>query len=328
MPNIALFGAGRIGNVHAATIANHPDCNLAAVVDVYAPAAEKLAETYGSKVSTSEAVFSDSSIDGIIIGSATNTHADLIEAGARAGKAIFCEKPIDLEVNRVNECLKVVDEHNAKLMVGFNRRFDKNFSQLKQRLDAGEVGKAELITIISRDPEPPPVSYIEVSGGLFRDMMIHDLDIACWLMKEDPIAISASGSCLVDDAIGKAGDVDTAIVTLEFAKGELAVITNSRRASYGYDQRVEVHGSQGMIQLKNILESSVVSSTDTGTTEEKPVFFFLERYAEAYASELRSFVAMMQNQQTDVPTGIDGKRALVLADAAVASLKSGKKELL
>ncbi len=328
MPNIALFGAGRIGNVHAATIANHPDCTLAAVVDVYAPAAEKLAETYGSKVVTSEEVFADSSIDGIIIGSATNTHADLIEAGSRAGKAIFCEKPIDLDVKRVDECLNVVNEHNAKLMVGFNRRFDKNFSLLKNRLVAGEIGKAELITIISRDPEPPPVSYIEVSGGLFRDMMIHDLDIACWLMNEDPVAISASGSCLVDKAIGKAGDVDTAIVTLEFAKGELAVITNSRRASYGYDQRVEVHGSEGMLELKNVLESTVTSSTTTGTTQEKPVFFFLERYAEAYASELRSFVAMMQNKEADVPTGIDGKRALVLADAAVASLKSGKKEYL
>ncbi len=328
MPNIALFGAGRIGNVHAATIANHPDCTLSAVVDVYAPAAEKLAETYGSKVTTSEEVFADSSIDGIIIGSATNTHADLIEAGARAGKAIFCEKPIDLDVKRVDECLSVVDEHNAKLMVGFNRRFDKNFSLLKDRLVAGEIGKAELITIISRDPEPPPVSYIEVSGGLFRDMMIHDLDIACWLMNEDPVAISASGSCLVDDAIGQAGDVDTAIVTLEFAKGELAVITNSRRASYGYDQRVEVHGEKGMLELKNVLESTVTSSTAAGTNQEKPVFFFLERYAEAYASELRSFVAMMQNKDIDIPTGIDGKRALVLADAAVASLKSGKKEQL
>lgn len=328
MTNIALFGAGRIGKVHAATVAQNPDCNLSAVVDVYAPAAEELADKYGAKVMSSEDVFADANIDAIIIGSATNTHADLIESGAKSGKFIFCEKPVDLDVKRVNDCLAVVAEHNAKLMVGFNRRFDTHFAELKKRLTAGDIGKAEIVTIISRDPEPPPVSYIEVSGGLYRDMMIHDFDMACWLMEQEPIAVSASGSCLVDKAIGEAGDVDTAVVTLDFPNGEIAVITNSRRATYGYDQRIEVHGSEGMLQANNVIESSVVSSKAAGVNSEKPMFFFLERYADAYASELNAFIDMIQGKDISIPTGDDGKRALVLADAAVASLKSGKKELL
>lgn len=328
MIQLALFGAGRIGKVHAATIAANPNVNLAAIVDVYTPAAEALAEQYGAKVMTEEDVFSDAGIPAILICSATNTHADLIERGAKSHKAIFCEKPIDLDLQRVRECLQTVEAEGAQLFVGFNRRFDKNFSSLKKLLDEGEIGTPELIQISSRDPEPPPIEYIKVSGGLYRDMMIHDFDIACWLMNDTPVAVSASGSSIIDKAIGEAGDVDTAIVTLEFASGALAVITNSRRASYGYDQRIEVHGSKGMLQAENVLESTVVKSTANGIRTEKPMYFFLERYQEAYAAELNHFIDVLTGEADALVSGKDGERALVLAEAAVRSLETGQKQKL
>lgn len=326
MINLVLFGAGRIGKVHAATIhANDAVC-LAGIVDVHEPSARALAEQYGAVVMSEDEVFANPDIPAILICSATNTHADLIEKAAKSGKAIFCEKPIDLNIERVRDCLTIVKEHNAQLFVGFNRRFDKNFRAVKAALNAGDIGKAELIQISSRDPAPPPVSYIKVSGGLFRDMMIHDLDIACWLMNETPVAVSASGSAIVDKAIGEAGDVDTAIVTLEFEKGELAVITNSRRASYGYDQRIEVHGEHGMLQAENILESSLVTSTATGVTSQKPQYFFLERYEDAYKAELNHFIDVITGKAESEIDGEDGARALLLADAAVRSLETGQKQ--
>ncbi|MCA9838230.1 MAG: inositol 2-dehydrogenase [Trueperaceae bacterium] len=328
MLNVALFGAGRIGKVHAASVAKNSDAQLLAVVDVHEPSARALAEQYGARVSSQEAVFSDASIDAILICSATNTHADLIEAGARSGKVIFCEKPIDLSLERVKSCLAVVKEHKAKLFVGFNRRFDKNFRALKNALTNGEIGKAELLQISSRDPGPPPLDYIKVSGGLFRDMMIHDLDMACWLMGETPVAVSASASSVVDKKIGEAGDVDTAIVTLEFASGALAVITNSRRASYGYDQRIEVHGEKGMLQAENVLESTLIKSTGDGVVSQKPMYFFLERYEGAYASELESFIQLANGKAEAEVSGEDGERALALADAALRALESGQKQRL
>ena len=325
---IALFGAGRIGKVHAVTIATNPQVDLVGVVDVYAPAAKALADKYKAKVLTEEEVLSDETVDAILICTATDTHADLIEKGARAGKAIFCEKPIDLNVERVEECLTVVKEHGAKLFVGFNRRFDRNFGALKETLDAGDVGQLELLTISSRDPAPPPIDYINVSGGLFKDMMIHDLDMACWLVGETPVRISAHGSTLVDDAIGEAGDIDTAVATLEFTNGALAVITNSRRASYGYDQRIEVHGSLGMLQAENVLENTLVKSNAEGVTAQKPMHFFLERYADAYKAELEAFVKSVNEGIEPEPNGYDGKRALVLAEAAQRALETGQTQVL
>lgn len=328
MLKIALFGAGRIGKVHAASLAKNPKVKLVAVVDVHEPSAKALAEQYGAKVFSQDEVFADASIKAILICSATNTHADLIEAGARRDKVIFCEKPIDLSLERVQACLKVVSDHKAKLFVGFNRRFDKNFRALKQALDAGEIGKAELLQISSRDPGPPPLEYIKVSGGLFRDMMIHDLDMACWLMNEKPVALSASASSLVDKHIGALGDVDTAIVTLEFESGALAVISNSRRASYGYDQRIEVHGEKGMLQAENVLESTLIKSNSDGIIHQKPLYFFLERYEGAYASELEAFIKLATGEADAEVSGADGERALRLADAALRSLETGQKQRL
>ena len=325
---IALFGAGRIGKVHAANIARHPQTRLAAVVDVYAPAAEALAAQYGARVASAEEIFTDPDIPAILIGSATDTHADLIEAGARAGKTIFCEKPIDLSVERVQRCLQVVDEHKAKLFVGFNRRFDKNFRALKSALEHGHIGMPELVQITSRDPGPPPAEYIKVSGGLFKDMMIHDLDMACWLVGDSPVAVSASGSSLVSSDIAAAGDIDTAVVTLRFAGGALAVITNSRRAAYGYDQRIEVHGSNGMLQAGNVLENTLVKSNSSGVTSEKPLHFFLERYADAYRAELEHFVKVVQGEAEPEVSGLEGERALLLAEAAQRSLETGRVQTL
>ncbi|MEZ4605397.1 MAG: inositol 2-dehydrogenase [Deinococcales bacterium] len=324
MYQLALFGAGRIGKVHASTVAKHPQCRLSAVVDVNAEAAQALATQYGARVARAEEVFADKTIDGILICSATNTHADLIEAGARAGKVIFCEKPIDLGLERIQTCLNVVAEHKAKLFVGFNRRFDRNFRQLKESLAAGEIGKPELLIITSRDPGPPPISYIQVSGGLYKDMMIHDLDMITWLMDEMPIAISAHGSCMVDPEIGQAGDVDTATVTLEFASGALGIITNSRRTSYGYDQRIEVHGDNGMLQAGNILENTVVKSNPDGVKGAKPVYFFLERYMDSYAKELEAFMSIFDGAEPEVD-GSAGERSLRLAEAALESLRTGVK---
>ena len=321
---LALFGAGRIGKIHAATIAANPDCKLEAIVDIYEPAAQELAKKYAAKVKTTQEVFNDPHIDGVLICSATNTHADLIEMAARANKAIFCEKPIDLNLDRVKSCLKIVKEHKASLSLGFNRRFDSNFIALKQALDAGKIGKAELITISSRDPEPPPLEYIKVSGGIFKDMMIHDFDIAVWLKAEMPIAVSARASCLVNPEIAKYNDYDTAVVSLEFADGSLAVITNSRRASYGYDQRLEVHGELGMLSMENILENTVSISNKDGSNKAKPLYFFLERYMQAYANELNSFVDCFKNNQQPEPSGKDGENALILAIAAQESVRTAK----
>lgn len=321
---LALFGAGRIGKIHAATVAANPDCDLVAVVDIYKPAAQEIAEKYSASIRTKEEVFNDPNIDGVLICSAASSHAELIEDSARANKVIFCEKPIDLDLNRVQACLKIVKENNASLSLGFNRRFDNNFIAIKEALDADKIGKTELITISSRDPEPPPLEYVKVSGGIFKDMMIHDFDMAVWLKGAMPIKLSAQASSLVNPQIAKYNDYDTAVVSMEFADGSLAVITNSRRASYGYDQRVEVHGEKGMLSMENILENTVSMSTKKGTTQAKPLYFFLERYMQAYANELNSFVDCFKNNKEPQASGNDGKNALILAIAALNSVKTGR----
>jgi len=321
---ICQFGAGRIGAVHAANVAQNPGCALRYVVDVNAAAAQSLATEHGAQVSDADAALADEDVDAVIIASSTNTHADLIEAAARAGKAIFCEKPIDLDIARVDAALKVVAEHKTILLVGFNRRYDPHFQALHSAIGDGRIGKVELVAITSRDPEPPPTDYIRISGGLFRDMMIHDLDMARWLLGEEPVEVFAAASCLVDRRISEAGDVDTAVVTLKTAGGALCQISNSRRAVYGYDQRIEVFGSGGMLRAENPTPTTVEYLNANGATSDKPLNFFLERYAEAYRRELSHFVDCVVD---DVPplTGAEaGRRALVLADAANESLASGR----
>ncbi|MGB1910326.1 MAG: inositol 2-dehydrogenase [Candidatus Puniceispirillaceae bacterium] len=324
MLKIGLLGAGRIGQVHAAAISAHPDSVLAAVSDVYVPAAEALATPYDAAVKSSDEIIADSAIDAVLVATSTDTHSDLIEAATRAGKAVLCEKPVDLSLARARVCLANAEQTGQPVMVGFNRRFDPNFALIKAGLAAGEIGKAELLSITSFDPAPPPVSYIKVSGGLFRDMMIHDFDMANFIMGEAPVSISATGSCVVDPEIGAAGDIDTAIVTLTYADGKLAVIKNSRRAGYGYDQRLEVLGADGLLQANNMLESSVVKSTTDGVVSAKPTYFFLERYMPAYRAEWAAFVEAMQANNPMPVTLEDGVQALAMAEAAKQSLDTGK----
>ena len=325
MYSIALFGAGRIGQLHAANIAAHPDARLSHVVDVNSDAARQLADKHGALAADEASVFGNPEVDLIFIASATPTHADLIEKGVRAGKAVFCEKPVDLSLARVNECLSVVEAAQGRVFLGFNRRFDPNMAHLKRALDAGEVGRLELLTICSRDPAPPPVAYLKESGGLFRDMTIHDLDMARWLLGQEPVCVQAMASSLVDPEIAAVGDVDTAVLSLQCADGTTAVITNSRRAVYGYDQRVEAHGAEGMLAVENVPESTLMKANREGVIRQKPMLFFTERYGESYRRELDALIAMVREGGSPAVSAADGKRALELADAAYESLKTGRR---
>ncbi|MFT2109571.1 inositol 2-dehydrogenase [Marinomonas sp. 2405UD68-3] len=328
MFNIALFGAGRIGQIHAQNVALNADCTLKYVVDMNDDVAQKTAEKYGTKAVSVEYALNDSDVHAVLICTITETHADLIERSAKAGKAIFCEKPVDLSIERVNACLTIVKEEGVPLMMGFNRRFDPNFAHLKAVLDSGDMGSVEMVTISSRDPEAPPSSYINSSGGLFRDMTIHDFDVARWLLGEDPVSIYATASSMTSDHVKEAGDVDTAIVTLTCKSGKMAVITNSRRASYGYDQRVEVHASGGMLTVNNMPESTLSIASDKGMTSQKPMAFFLERYAAAYQHELDAFVTGLKSGIENYPVGEDGRKALLIADAAFKSFETGSVQSL
>ena len=324
MLRIGLLGAGRIGRVHAQTIAAHPQSQLCAVSDAISDAAESLAAEQGGRVSSSDDIIADPSIDAVLIATPTDTHSDLIEAATQAGKAVLCEKPIDLNLERALACQAAVSKTGQPVMVGFNRRFDPSFSTLKAAVDHSEIGTPEMLSITSFDPAPPPVSYIKVSGGLFRDMMIHDFDMANYLMGRMPVQISAVGSSIVDPEIGRAGDVDTAVVTMTYADGQIAVIKNSRRAVYGYDQRIEVLGSGGLLQAQNILEHAVVKSTADGVTAAKPTYFFLERYMPAYRAEWDAFVRAVQAGSAMPVTLEDGVAALAMAEAATRSMQSGQ----
>ena len=321
MLEIAVIGAGRIGQIHARNIAAHQGAVLVGIADPDADAAARLAQACGSKVIALDDAFR---AQAVLIGSPTPTHADFIERAAQAGQAIFCEKPVDLSLARVDACIATVQRAGVALMVGFNRRFDPHFAELKRRLDAGAVGNLEMLTIISRDPSPPPASYVAVSGGLFRDMMIHDLDMARFLLGEEPVAIHAAASCLVNPEIGAAGDVDTAMVTLRTASGRLCQISNSRRATYGYDQRIEVHGAAGMLRAGNVPTSTVEVATAAGMTGDPVLPFFLERYAAAYRAELDYFITEVAAGRHPAPSGADGWAALRLADAATESARSGQ----
>ena len=324
MIQICQFGAGRIGKVHAANIAVHPDARLRYVVDVDGEAASALARAHGADVTGPESALADPDITAVVIASSTDTHADLIEASARAGKAIFCEKPIHLDIGRVDACLSVLRECEVSMFVGFNRRFDPSFAALQDAVRNGRIGKVEMVSITSRDPAPPPIDYIRVSGGLFRDMMIHDFDMARWLLGEEPLEVFATGSCLVDPAIGEVGDIDTALVTLKTGSGALCQISNSRRADYGYDQRIEVLGEKGMLRAENQLPTSVERATSDGVMRDPPLYFFLERYAEAYRRELFSFFDALGGGKALSPNEVDGRAAQALAEAALASFESGR----
>ncbi|MGJ8622416.1 MAG: inositol 2-dehydrogenase [Yoonia sp.] len=294
-----------------------------AVADAMPDAAKALADRLGAKVMDTDAIINDAGIDAVIIGTPTTTHYDLIQAAAAAGKAIFCEKPIDLSVDRIRDCLEAITAAGVPFMTAFNRRFDPNFAHLQRQIKDQAIGNVELVTILSRDPSPPPLGYIKTSGGIFRDMMIHDFDMARFLLGEDPIELTAVGSCLVDPEIGAAGDFDTAAVMLRTASGKICQISNSRRATYGYDQRIEVHGSMGMLRADNVLETTVELSNSAGMRKAVAQPFFLERYAAAYAAEMAHFVQALETGEAVTPTAQDGLKAQILADAADAAARDG-----
>lgn len=319
-----LLGAGRIGKVHARAVGSNPDARLVAVADAFEKPAKELADAYGAEVRSIDDIARAQDIDAVIICTPTDTHADLIEQFVKAGKAVFCEKPIDLDAARVKKCLKTVEKAKGTLMVGFNRRFDPHFAAVRKAIDDGAIGAVEQVVITSRDPGPPPVDYIKRSGGIFRDMTIHDFDMARFLLGEEPVKVQASGSVLVDKAIGKAGDFDSVSVILTTASGRQAVISNSRRATYGYDQRIEVHGSKGMVAAENQRPVSIELANGSGYTRPPLHDFFMTRYIDAYAIEIASFIAAMSKGATASPSGKDGLAALILADAALESTKTGK----
>jgi myo-inositol 2-dehydrogenase/D-chiro-inositol 1-dehydrogenase len=319
-----LLGAGRIGKVHARAIGGNPDASLIAVADPVEEAARAIASSYGAEIRSIDAIEAAKDIDAVVICTPTDTHADLIERFARAGKAVFCEKPIHLDLQRVKSCLAIVKDTGTTLMVGFNRRFDPHFMAVRHAVDDGKIGKVEMVQITSRDPGAPPLDYIARSGGIFRDMTIHDFDMARFLLGEEPSAVSASASVLTDAAIGKAGDYDSVTVTLTTPSGRHCLISNSRRASYGYDQRIEVHGSKGMASAENQREADIEIANDEGFTRPPLLNFFMTRYIAAYANEIAAFIDAIKTGKPASPSGEDGLIALALADAAVKSVAEGR----
>jgi myo-inositol 2-dehydrogenase/D-chiro-inositol 1-dehydrogenase len=319
---IALFGAGRIGRIHAANIHAHARARLKYVIDVSADAAAGIVASTGASHVEPARALADREVDALLIASPTDTHAPLIESGAAAGKAMLCEKPVDLDAARARQCVAAADRAGVLLAIGFNRRYDPSFRRVKDGIDAGAIGEVETVLIVSRDPAPPPIAYVARSGGLFRDMSIHDFDLSRWLLGEEPVEIVAHGSCLVDPAIGAAGDIDTAAVTLRTAGGRLCQIVNSRRAAFGYDQRIEVCGARGMLRAGNRRSTSVEHADGNGFCRDPALPFFLERYADAYRLELDAFLRRLHGEAADLVSGADGIRALELADAADRSMRT------
>lgn len=324
MISVGVLGCGRIGQVHAQTVAKSGRAKLTAVADAMPEAATRVAGQFGADVRSVGEIIASSDIDAVIICTPTPTHSDLIEAANAAGKAVMCEKPVDLSAKRIEECLAALENKKLPLLIGFNRRFDPNFADLQSRIARGDIGEVEIVTITSRDPSPPPLSYVEVSGGIFRDMMIHDLDLARFLLGEEPVEVHAVGAALVDPAIGEVGDVDTAAVMLKTESGKICQISCSRRATYGYDQRIEVHGSKGMLRAGNIHQTSVEIATEKGFLADPVMDFFLERYALAYELELVHFLDCIENGTPASPNGQDGLRAQMLADAATEAHQTGQ----
>jgi myo-inositol 2-dehydrogenase/D-chiro-inositol 1-dehydrogenase len=325
--HVGLIGAGRIGRVHAENLVYRiPEAELVAVSDVFVEAADKLAAELGVPTACRDhrRILEDKSIDAVLICSSTDTHARFIEEAAQAGKQIFCEKPIALDLAAIDEALAVVEQAGVKLMIGFNRRFDPNFRRAREVVAAGGIGEPHLLRITSRDPAPPPIEYVRVSGGIFLDMTIHDFDMARFLMGCEVESIYAAGGVLVDPAIGQAGDVDTAVITLHFAGGALGVIDNSRQAIYGYDQRVEVFGSGGVVSADNAYPNTATVSDARHVHRDLPLNFFMERYTESYVNEMQAFVDCIVNDMPPPVTGLDGRVPVVMGYAAKRSLAEGR----
>ncbi len=320
---IGIIGAGRIGSLHAKSITyNVPTATVVGITDVFKANAEKVAaELNIPKIYNDyKEMLADPEVEAVLVCSSTDTHADIAIEAAEAGKHIFCEKPVDLTPEKVNAVIAAVEKAKVKLQVGFNRRFDHNFANVRAMVNDGKIGDVHIVKITSRDPAPPPAEYSAVSGGMFLDMTIHDFDMARFLAGSEVTEVYANATCLVDPAIGEAGDVDTAVITIKMENGAIAVIDNSRRAAYGYDQRAEVFGSKGMAATSNDTASSVVLSTDAGVTGEKPLYFFLERYMQSFATEVGCFIDAIEND-TDTPLGVvDGLKPVLMGIAAKKSV--------
>ncbi len=324
---VALIGAGRIGRIHGRNIAFHiPEAGLVGIADVNREAAASLAAELGVEVVSEDYrdLLAREDVDAVLVCSATHTHAEISQQAAAAGKHIFCEKPIDFDLQRIDETLAAVERAGVKFQVGFNRRFDPTFRRVRDMVAEGKIGRPEILRITSRDPTPPPIDYIKVSGGLFFDMTIHDFDMARFLIGSEVEEVFARGAVMVDPAIGEAGDLDTAVVFLRFANGVLGTIDNSRRAVYGYDQRVEVFGSQGMVAAENETPDRHVLADGRGVHRALPLYFFLERYAQAYLEELKAFVRCVLDDTPPPVTGADGRAPVVLAMAAARSVQEGR----
>ncbi len=322
--NIGVIGAGRIGSLHCEHLARRVEgARLLGVADSRLPAAEAIAARVGipKAVADYRRLLDDPAIDAVIICSPTDTHAQIIVEAAQAGKHILCEKPIDHDLVRIDRALAAVESAGVKLQVGFNRRFDASFRRLRDMVVAGRIGTPHLLRITSRDPSPPPLEYVRVSGGIFLDMTIHDFDMARYLMRQEVNEVYAAGAVLVDPQIGQAGDVDTAAITLHFAGGALGVIDNSRRAVYGYDQRIEVFGSEGMLTAGNQSPDTVSHAGADGIRHACPPFFFMERYTDAYIAELQSFVECVQSDTHPLIDGHDGRAPVVIGLAALKSYR-------
>lgn len=327
MKNVAVFGAGRIGRIHAANVAALPGVQLKYVSDPLAEAASGLAQQLGASVSSIDAALADKAVDVVVICSSTDTHSDLIMRAAAAGKQIFCEKPVDLSVPRARACAEAVRAAGVACMIGFQRRFDPTFNEARNRMDRGEIGNPEMLVITSRDPGAPPAAYIQASGGIFRDMLIHDFDVFRWILCADgdeAAWLSATGSVLTDPAIEGLGDKDCTAVTIRTRKGRLCQINTTRRSAYGYDQRFEVLGSLGMLQCGNHAPTEVRQWDAQGIRGDKPENFFLQRYAAAYRLEIAHFFECLQTGAPFKTTVADGVAAQLLADAASESCRSGQ----
>lgn len=322
---VGLVGTGRIGQLHASTIVQRiPTAQLVAVTDVNQTAAEAVASQHNvPHVTATYEDLLNTDIDAVLICSSTDTHAPFMIKAAQAGKHIFCEKPIAADLPTIDNALQAVDASGVKLMIGFNRRFDANALRIKQAISAGEIGTPHLLHIISRDPAPPPIEYVKVSGGLFFDMTIHDFDMARYLFG-DVDEVYAAATNLVDPAIGQAGDVDTALITLKFTNGAMGVIDNSRQAVYGYDQRLEVFGSAGSAASGNLYPDAVTLSTADNVRQGLPYHFFMDRYVPAYQTELSAFVRCVLDDTPSPVNGTDGRAPVVIAQAAMVSLRENR----
>ncbi len=325
--NIGIIGAGRIGKVHAKSIAySVPGAKILGITDVYKDGLQELCDLYGIEriYDDYKAMLADEEIDAVLVCSSSDTHAQIAIEAAQAGKHIFCEKPVDLTPEKVNAVIDACEKAGVKLQVGFNRRFDHNFAHVRELINEGKIGNLEIIKITSRDPAPPSPEYAAVSGGMFLDMTIHDFDMAAFLAGCPVTEVFVNATCLVDPAIGEAGDVDTAIINLKFENGAIGVIDNSRRAAYGYDQRIEVFGSLGAAVASNDTPTNVTLMNGDAVSTDKPLYFFLERYMQSFRDEMIQFVDAVNNDTATPTNGVDGLNSILVALAAKKSAAEGR----